>query len=208
MQKPGLVRNVALLGHLHHGKTTLVDVFAEQSQETPWKPEKNIRYCDTRMDEQVRQLSIKSPPISLVLPATSGKHYLVNMIDCPGHVNFSDECTAGLRVSDGAIIVVDAVEGVMLQTERMVRHAVESRVRVMLCITKVDRLIHELKIPPQDAYYKLQHTISEVNRLLEESAVGGEVQYVSPELGNVCFASGLNGWCFTLGSFSKIYTTW
>lgn len=83
-----------------------------------------------------------------------------------GHVNFSDEVTAALRVSDGVMLVVDAVEGVMLNTERVLRHAVRQNKAVTLCINKVDRLILELKLPPTDAYHKLKHTIDEVNSIL------------------------------------------
>ena len=74
-----------------------------------------MRYTDTRKDEQERKLSIKSTPVSLVLESSKGKSYLLNMIDCPGHVNFSDETTAALQVSDGAVLIVDAIEGVCMQ---------------------------------------------------------------------------------------------
>ncbi len=74
-----------------------------------------MRYTDTRLDEQKRGLSIKSCPVSLLLEDSRGKSFLLNLLDCPGHVGFSDESSAGLRISDGALIVVDAVEGVMIQ---------------------------------------------------------------------------------------------
>ena len=83
-----------------------------------------------------------------------------------GHVNFSDEVTAALRLCDGVVVVVDAVEGVMMNTERVIRHAVQQDKAVTLCINKVDRLILELKLPPTDAYHKLKHTIDEVNSIL------------------------------------------
>jgi U5 small nuclear ribonucleoprotein component len=206
MKTPQLVRNIAVLGHLHHGKTLFVDMLIEQTHDEAWDPAKERRYCDTRHDEQQRNISIKSTPTSLVLPSSKGKSYLVNLIDCPGHVNFSDEATAGLRVSDGVVIVVDAIEGVLSNTERLLKHAVQEQCAITVVINKVDRLILELKLPPGDAYFKLQHTIEEVNTVLQScAAYGHEAQKVSPELGNVCFASSHHGWSFTLESFSKVY---
>lgn len=81
-------------------------------------------------------------------------------------MNFSDEVTAALRLCDGVVVVVDAVEGVMMNTERLIKHAVQQEKAVTLCINKVDRLILELKLPPTDAYHKLKHTIDEVNSIL------------------------------------------
>ncbi len=147
---------------------------------------------------------MKSTPVTLVLPTSAGKSYLVNVCDTPGHVNFSDEAVAGLRAADGAVVVVDAVEGVMMNTERLIKAAAADRLPIVLVITKVDRLIVELHIPPADAYYKLLHTIEEVNGLLAAAAGSGVAQRVSPELGNVCFASGLNGWIFSLESFAQV----
>ena len=225
MGTPSLIRSVAVLGALGHGKTRLLDMLVEQTHDDRgkapnWDPAKARRYTDARVDEQERALSIKATPVSLVLPAgATGKSHLINLIDCPGHVCFGDEATAGLRASDGCVLVVDAVEGVMLGTERSLRHAVRAGAAVTLCINKVDRLILELKLPPADAYYKLQHTIDEVNGLLSSCAdgsaaegggmggggLGGAPQRVSPELGNVVFAAAAHGWSFTLESFARVY---
>jgi U5 small nuclear ribonucleoprotein component len=83
-----------------------------------------------------------------------------------GHVNFSDEATAAMRVSDGIVLFVDAAEGVVLNTERLLKHAVQEKVAITICINKIDRLILELKLPPNDSYYKLRHIIEEINGLL------------------------------------------
>jgi 116 kDa U5 small nuclear ribonucleoprotein component len=95
------------------------------------------RYTDTRDDEQTRGLSIKSCPVSLVLPSAAGKSFLINVVDTPGHVNFEAEAAAAMRACDGAVLVVDAVEGVMMQTERLARIALAEGLSVCLVINKV-----------------------------------------------------------------------
>lgn len=113
-----LVRNVALVGHLHSGKTLLADMLVEAThpslQTLNPESERHLRYTDTRLDEQERGISIKAMPVSLVLEDSAGKSFLCNVVDTPGHVNFSDELTAGLRLADAAVLVVDAAEGVMV----------------------------------------------------------------------------------------------
>lgn len=117
MSNPTLVRNVALVGHLQHGKTVFMDMLVEQTHHmSTFDPqsEKHTRYTDTRIDEQERKISIKAIPMSLVLEDSNSKSYLCNIMDAPGHVNFSDEMTAALRLADGAVLIVDAAEGVMV----------------------------------------------------------------------------------------------
>ncbi len=140
MDHPNLIRNVAILGHLHHGKTSFVDLLVQQTHVRDWDPEKLYRYTDARHDEQQRELSIKCSPMSLIIPDSVGKSYLINAMDTPGHVNFSDEQTAAIRLADGVIICVDAVEGVMLQTERSIKHALQERLPIVLLINKVQQL--------------------------------------------------------------------
>lgn len=117
MSNPSLARNVALVGHLQHGKTVFMDMLVEQTHHMSTfdsQSEKHTRYTDTRIDEQERKISIKTVPMSLVLEDSNSKSYLCNIMDAPGHVNFSDEMTAALRLADGAVLVVDAAEGVMV----------------------------------------------------------------------------------------------
>ncbi|KAL1919373.1 uncharacterized protein VTP21DRAFT_2066 [Calcarisporiella thermophila] len=205
MNYPELIRNVSLIGHLHHGKTSIMDMLvADTHQDFVWNPEKPERYTDTHTLERDRGVSVKCAPMTLVLQSTTEKSYVVNVLDAPGHVNFSDEATAALRLSDGAVIVVDAVEGVMANTKAMIRHAIQEKLALCLVVNKVDRLILELKLPPVDAYFKLKHTIEEINSIIRDCP-GGEGIRLSPERGNVCFASAYAGWCFTLKSFAKIY---
>lgn len=177
---PSLVRNVALVGHLQHGKTVFMDMLIEQTHHISTfdqNSEKHMRYTDTRIDEQERRISIKAVPMSLVLEDSNSKSYLCNIMDTPGHVNFSDEMTAALRLADGAVLVVDAAEGVMVNTERAIRHAIQERLPIVVVINKVDRLITELKLPAKDAYHKLRHTIEVINnQITAVSATAGDVQ--------------------------------
>ncbi|CAM9399052.1 unnamed protein product [Ectocarpus sp. 4 AP-2014] len=207
METPTLVRHAAVVGHLGHGKTLLMDVLVGQSRVKPFDPSKEVRYTDTRVDEQQRGLSVKSCPVSMVLESTAGKSYLLNLIDCPGHVNFVDESVAAMRACDGIVLVVDAVEGVMMHTETLVKHALHEGLAITLCINKVDRLLLELKLPPADAYFKLVHTLEEVNALIAANSteVTGPPQRLDPAKGNVCFASAQHGWAFTTASFAKVY---
>ncbi|KAJ1676233.1 U5 small nuclear ribonucleoprotein component, partial [Spiromyces aspiralis] len=126
----------------------------------------NRGYTDTHVLERSRGMSIKASPMTFVAQSTKGKSYVLNLMDVPGHVNFIDEVAAGMRLADGLVLVVDAVEGVMCNTEKVIRLAIQEGLAITLVINKVDRIILELKIPPNDAYYKLRHTIQEVNSII------------------------------------------
>ncbi|KAL9643539.1 hypothetical protein ABK040_010153 [Willaertia magna] len=229
---PSNIRNVSFVGNLHHGKTCFMDMLVRSTHidYTDYQLDVDLKYTDIRPDEYQRGLSIKSTPMTLLLESTRQKTFLVNIMDTPGHTNFSDEVTSAMRISDGVVVIVDALEGVMSHTENLIKFAVRERLPIVLLINKIDRLILELKLPPTDAYFKLKHTITEVNNILKNSindeslkyqyilpnnkTIGKEennkmVEYpttiLSPELGNVCFASSKTGVCFTLESFAKIY---
>jgi 116 kDa U5 small nuclear ribonucleoprotein component len=211
---PDQIRNIAFTGHLHHGKTALMDMLVLQTHDLQERLEKKIgrrrdeqlRYTDTHFLERERGLSIKCAPMSLVLQGTRGKSHLFNILDTPGHVNFVDEVAASLRLVDGVVLVVDVVEGVQINTEQIIKHAVLEDLPLTLVINKMDRLILELKLPPTDAYFKLKHVVEEVNTVIENTLPGqGEKRRLSPEKGNVAFACTEMGWCFTLQSFAKMY---
>ena len=117
MDNPLLIRNVSLIGHLHHGKSWFVDCLISQSHPDFVQSEgKAIRFTDTLYTEQERGISIKSSPISIVMQDLKDKSYLLNLMDTPGHVNFSGEVTAALRLCDGVVLVIDASEGMMLSS--------------------------------------------------------------------------------------------
>lgn len=214
MNFPEQIRNVALAGHLHHGKTAFMDMLVLETHDitdrlekrTGKKRDEQLRYTDTHVLERERGLSIKSSPMSLVLQSTHGKSHLFNLLDTPGHVNFVDEVASSLRLVDGVVLVVDVVEGVQVNTEQIIKHAVLEGLPMTLVVNKMDRLILELKLPPTDAYFKLKHVIEEVNTVIEATLPGqGEKRRLSPEKGNVLFACSSMGWCFTLQSFAKMY---
>ncbi|CAO3634329.1 unnamed protein product [Mucor fragilis] len=204
MNHPDLIRNIAVVGHLHHGKTSFVDMLISETHDIPINVDQPERYTDTHILERERGVSIKSMPVTLVMQDIKEKSYLLNILDTPGHTNFIDEVVAATRLADGVVIVVDVVEGVMVNTEQVIKHCVREGLAMTLVINKVDRLILELKLPPADAYYKLRHTIEEVNTVIR-SVPGGDHVRLSPESGNVCFASSQTGWIFSLKSFSKLY---
>lgn len=214
MNFPEQIRNVAFAGHLHHGKTALMDMLVMETHDISEKLEQRVgkkrdeqlRYTDVHNLERERGLSVKSAPMSLVLQNTKGKSHLLNILDTPGHVNFVDEVASSLRLVDGVVLVVDVVEGVQVNTEQIIRHAVLEDLPLTLVINKMDRLILELKLLPSDAYFKLKHVVEEVNTVIENVIPGqGEKRRLSPEKGNVMFACSSMGWCFTLPSFARMY---
>ena len=211
---PEQTRNVALVGHLHHGKTAFMDMLVMQTHDlagrlekkTGRKREEQLRYTDIHHLERERGLSIKSAPMSMVLQSSKGKSHLFNIIDTPGHVNFVDEVAASSRLVDGVVLIIDVVEGVQANTEQIIKHAILEDLPLTMVINKMDRLILELKIPPNDAYFRLKHVIEEVNTIIESVVPGhGEKRRLSPEKGNVAFACASMKWCFTLQSFAKMY---
>ena len=136
----------------------------------------------------------------------SGDEFLVNIIDSPGHVDFSSEVTAALRVTDGALVVVDCVEGVCVQTETVLRQALGERIKPIVVINKVDRALLELQVSKEVLYQSFHRTIESVNVIIStyHDAALGDVQ-VYPDKGTVAFGSGLHGWCFTLRQFASRY---
>jgi elongation factor 2 len=132
--------------------------------------------------------------------------FLINLIDSPGHVDFSSEVTAALRVTDGALVVVDTVEGVCVQTETVLRQALGERIKPVVIINKVDRALLELQLEQEDLYQNFSRVIESVNVVIAtyyDKALG-DVQ-VYPDKGTVAFGSGLHGWAFTLRQFANLY---
>lgn len=201
---PEMIRNVAIVGHLHHGKTALMDMLVFETHKLIWDADKPTRYTDTHILSREREISIKSSPMSLILSNTAGKSHLIHFIDTPGHINFVDEVASAVRLVDGVLLVVDVVEGLMVGTDFILRHALQEGIKITLVVNKIDRLILELRIKPADAFYKIKHTIEEINSFISAIDPNPELR-LSPENGNVAFASTDMNWCFTLRSFAQMY---
>jgi len=199
MSKKEDIRDVGIIAHIDHGKTTMTDsLLAEAGLLSPQLAGK-ARVLDYLEEEQKRGITIKTANISL-LHEIENRPYLVNLIDTPGHVDFTGKVTRALRAIDGAVVVVDAVEEVMVQTETVTRQALAERVKPVLFINKVDRLIKELKLNSDEVQNKLLRIIRDFNNLIE---LYGEPDHrekwtVDPTKGTVAFGSALHRWGFTV----------
>ena len=193
------VRNIGLIAHIDHGKTTLSDSLLAASGLLSPSIAGEARALDYLEEEQKRGITIKTANISL-LHTYKGQNYVINLIDTPGHVDFTGKVTRALRAIDGAVVIVDAVEEVMVQTETVTRQALGERVRPLLFINKVDRLITELKLEPGEMQRKLARIIQRFNHLIDVFGEEGfkERWRVSPERNNVGFGSAKDRWGFTL----------
>ncbi|KAI3368873.1 hypothetical protein L3Q82_025855 [Scortum barcoo] len=221
MDKKANIRNMSVIAHVDHGKSTLTDSLVSKAGIIASARAGETRFTDTRKDEQERCITIKSTAISLfyelnendlafIKQTKDGTGFLINLIDSPGHVDFSSEVTAALRVTDGALVVVDCVSGVCVQTETVLRQAIGERIKPVLMMNKMDRALLELQLEPEDLYQTFQRIVESVNVII--STYGGDEDggpmgsiMVDPIIGTVGFGSGLHGWAFTLKQFAEMY---
>ncbi|ERG95601.1 elongation factor EF-2 [Haloquadratum walsbyi] len=196
METPGQIRNIAIAAHVDHGKTTLTDNLLAGAGMIADEGEATRLMMDTEEDEQERGITIDAANVSMTHEYESTNH-LINLIDTPGHVDFGGDVTRAMRAVDGALVVVDAVEGAMPQTETVVRQALREGVKPALFINKVDRLISELQEGPQEMQERLQTVIADVNELIRgmtENRDDIDDWTVSVEAGTVAFGSALYKW--------------
>lgn len=216
MDKPNDIRNISVIAHVDHGKSTLTDSLIGAAGIIAVQKAGDARFMDTRDDEQDRTITIKSTAVSLHFSMdirkkdseeTENRSFLVNLIDSPGHVDFSSEVTAALRVTDGALVVVDCIEGVCVQTETVLRQAIAERIKPVLFVNKLDRCFLELHMDLEDAFKAFSKAVESVNVVIAtyNDDLLGDVQ-VYPEKGTVGFGSGLHGWGFTVTQFAKMYS--
>ncbi len=199
MNKKDQIRNIGIIAHIDHGKTTLADSLLAGAGLLSPQMAGTARVLDYLEEEQKRKITIKTANISL-LYQTPATPYIINLVDTPGHVDFTGKVTRALRVIDGAVVVVDAVEEIMAQTEILTRQALEERVRPVLFINKIDRLITELQLSEEQIQKKLDHIIGSFNDLIElyaENPYKKEWK-ISVSSGNVAFGAALYGWGFTV----------
>merc|ERR1711959_667518 len=220
MDLPHNIRNVSVIAHVDHGKSTLTDSLIAKAGIIAAADAGDKRNTDTRQDEQERGITIKSTGVSLYFefkeevkplveaPSKPNRGFLIDLIDSPGHVDFSSEVTAALRVTDGALVVMDCVEGVCVQTETVLRQALQERVKPVCMINKVDRTILELQSQLEDTYLNFVKILENANVIIatyNDEALG-DCQ-VFPDSGTVAFGSGLQSWAFTLNHFANLYAS-
>jgi len=226
MDKKENIRNMSVIAHVDHGKSTLTDSLVSKAGIIAASKAGETRATDTRKDEQDRCITIKSTAISMFFnmdqkdlafikqPISKNKAgenepgFLINLIDSPGHVDFSSEVTAALRVTDGALVVVDCVSGVCVQTETVLRQAIAERIRPILFMNKMDRALLELQLGQEELFQTFQRIVENVNVIVatyaDDDGPMGVVR-VDVNNGSVGFGSGLHGWAFTLKQFAEMY---
>ncbi|CAF1124620.1 unnamed protein product [Rotaria magnacalcarata] len=161
------IRNICILAHVDHGKTTLADDLLAANGIISNRLAGKLRLMDSLEAEQIRGITMKSSAVSLVHKKDE-KQYLINLIDTPGHVDFSSEVSTAVRLCDGAIILIDAVEGVCPQTLAALRQAWLEHLRIILVLNKIDRLIVELKMSPLEAYFHIRTILEHLNAVVAE----------------------------------------
>ncbi len=211
-----LIRNFGVIAHVDHGKTTMSDSLLGYAGIIAPSAAGRALALDSMKLEQDRQMTIVQANVTL-LYEKAGQEYVINMIDTPGHIDFTGRVTRSLRAIDGAVVVSDSVEGIMTQTETVTRQALEERVRPVLYINKIDRLIKELRLTPEKMQEWLVNIITTFNGLIDTYA---EPEYkekwkVSIQDGSVSFGSAKDRWGFNIDimkekgiSFKDIFTAY
>ena len=208
IENPVQIRNMGIAAHIDHGKTTLSDnLIAGAGMMSEELAGKQLM-LDFDEQEQARGITINAATASMVHPFDGGE-YLINLIDTPGHVDFGGDVTRAMRAVDGAVIVVDAVEGVMPQTETVIRQALREKVKPVLFINKVDRLINELKLNGDEMQKRFLRVITDVNKLISKYAPK-EFQaawQVNVQDGRVAFGSAYNNWAISVPAMKTFGVT-
>ncbi|HSV42481.1 MAG TPA: elongation factor EF-2, partial [Methanomassiliicoccales archaeon] len=204
MTQPKYIRNIGTAAHIDHGKTTLSDnLIAGAGMMSENLAGKQLM-LDFDEQEQARGITINAANASMV-HTYQGHEYLINLIDTPGHVDFGGDVTRAMRALDGAIILVCAVEGIMPQTETVIRQALKERVRPVLFINKVDRLVNELKVTQEQMQHRFVQIITEVNkRIVTQLPEDLKKKWqVSVQDGSVAFGSAYNNWAISAPYMKK-----
>jgi len=204
MHEPEKIRNIGIVAHIDHGKTTLTDNLLAGAGMISKELAGKQLFMDFDEEEQARGITIYAANVSMVHEFEGGE-YLINLIDTPGHVDFGGDVTRAMRAVDGAVVVVDAVEGAMPQTETVLRQALKEGVKPILFVNKVDRLVNELKVDQQEMQIRLGNLIGSVNKLIkgmkpEQYALGLKVDAAD---GTVAFGSALYNWAVSVPHMKK-----
>jgi len=186
-------------------KSTGISMYFEYDLKANQSDAKQITEEDLKREQEAKEQAELAAEKDSNLNITMNS-YLINLIDSPGHVDFSSEVTAALRVTDGALVVVDTIDGVCVQTETVLRQAIAERVKPVLMVNKVDRALLELQLPAEELYQAFCRSIESVNVIVSmyNDEALGDVQ-IDPTAGTVAFGSGLHQWAFTLKKFARTY---
>ncbi|NYT00125.1 MAG: elongation factor EF-2 [Methanocellales archaeon] len=204
MNQPKMIRDIGIVAHIDHGKTTLTDSLLAGAGLISQELAGTQLFMDFYELEQERGITINAANVSMV-HEFNGEEYLINLIDTPGHVDFGGDVTRAMRAVDGAIVVVDAVEGIMPQTETVLRQALKENVKPVLFVNKVDRLINELKVDKKEMQFRLGKIIDEVNELIKGM---NKERYergwkLDTSTGSVAFGSALYKWAVSVHSMKE-----
>jgi len=199
MYQPEYIRNIGIVAHIDHGKTTLSDNLLAGAGMISAELAGDQRFLDFDEQEQARGITIDAANVSMV-HSYEGNEYLINLIDTPGHVDFGGDVTRAMRAVDGAVVVVCAVEGIMPQTETVLRQALKENVRPVLFINKVDRLINELKLDASELQERFVKIIANANKLIKNMAPEEfrDKWQVRVEDGSVAFGSAYHNWAINV----------
>ena len=204
MKEPNNIRNIAICAHIDHGKTTFTDNLLAGCGMMSKEDAGEALKMDFHQDEQERGITIDTAAVSMV-HSFENEEYLINLLDTPGHVDFGGDVTRAMRATDGAIVLVDAVESVMPQTETVLRQALRELVKPVLFINKVDRLIKELQLTPEQMQERFIKIITEVNKLIKGIAPKGygDKWQVNVKDGGVAFGSAFHNWALSIPYMEK-----
>ncbi|MFH1094885.1 MAG: elongation factor EF-2 [Candidatus Micrarchaeota archaeon] len=198
------VRNVAICAHVDHGKTTLTDSLVARAGLISKETAGEQRMMDFDEQEQARGITIKAANISLAFQLRE-KDYLVNLIDTPGHVDFGGHVTRAMRAVDGVILVVDSVEGVMPQTETVLRQALKEKARPCIFINKIDRLVNELQLTDVQMQQRLLKIFAQINKLIEQYAPPEQKEkwLIDVKKGTIAFGSAYHKWAISTKAMER-----
>ncbi len=209
MHHSEMIRNIAIIAHIHHGKTTLTDNLVAGAGMIASELAGEAMFTWIDEQERQRELTIYGANVSMV-HEYDNKDYLINLMDTPGHVDFGGDVTRAVRSVDGAVVVVDAVEGTMPQTEIVLRQALKERVKPIIFINKADRLITELKLTPEQMIERFEKILANVNILIQKYA---EEEFLKkwglPNIkdGSVAFGSAYHNWAISMPFMIKTGVT-
>ena len=199
MYQPDSIRNIGIVAHIDHGKTTLSDNLLAGAGMISEELAGDQRFLDFDEQEQARGITIDAANVSMV-HKFKDEEYLINLIDTPGHVDFGGDVTRAMRAVDGSVVVVCAVEGIMPQTETVLRQSLKENVKPVLFINKVDRLINELKLEPDELQARFLKIIAEANKLIKSMAPEDKKDDWKADVanGSVAFGSAYHNWAINV----------